>query len=195
MSIPAGILLDKHGAKAMTVFPFLLACLAAGGFAAFPHYGVYLVSLFSIGLGMAMLQVTINPLLRAAGGESHFAAFSVFGQLFFGVGAYLAPQVYKFLVTGLADRSDLSGVLSLVGNVTPESMPWLSLYWVFALVTLLMVVLLWVVKIPPIELSSDEQAGDKQSYLDLIKSKTGYPLFPGYFRLCWNRAGCGKLDF
>jgi len=192
MSIPAGIILDKTGAKLMTVLPFFIACLAAFGFAAFPHYGVYLVSLFSIGLGMAMLQVTINPLLRAAGGESHFAAFSVFGQLFFGVGAYLAPQVYKYLVTGLADREGLSGIMSLVGSVTPTEMPWLSLYWVFAVVTFGMVVLLWVVKIPPIELSSDEQAGDKQSYLDIIKSKTGILYFLGIFAYVGTEQGVGN---
>ena len=42
--------------------------------------------LFVIGLGMAMLQVVINPLMRTAGGEAHFAFFSVMGQLVFGAG-------------------------------------------------------------------------------------------------------------
>ncbi len=192
MSIPAGVILDKTGAKLMTVVPFFIAFGAAFGFAAFPAYGVYLVSLFSIGLGMAMLQVTINPLLRAAGGESHFAAFSVFGQLFFGVGAYLAPQVYKFLVAGLADREELTGVMALVGRFTPVEMPWLSLYWVFAFVALLMVVLLWVVRIPPIELTSEEQAGDKQSYLDLIRSRTGILFFLGIFAYVGTEQGVGN---
>ncbi len=192
MSIPAGVILDKMGAKVMTVFPFFIAFLAAFGFAAFPHYGIYLVSLFSIGLGMAMLQVTINPLLRAAGGESHFAAFSVFGQLFFGVGAYLAPQVYKYLVAGLADRGDLTGAMAWVGRFTPEAMPWLSLYWVFAFVALLMVILLWVVKIPPIELTSEEQVGDKQSYLHLIKSRTGILYFLGIFAYVGTEQGVGN---
>ena len=48
MSIPAGILLDRTGAKLMTVMPFLLACIAAFSFALFPRYGVYLVTLFVI---------------------------------------------------------------------------------------------------------------------------------------------------
>jgi len=192
MSIPAGILLDRTGAKLMTVMPFLLACIAAFSFALFPQYGVYLVTLFSIGLGMAMLQVTINPLLRAAGGESHFAAFSVFGQLFFGLGAYLAPQVYKYLVSGLSDRDHLSGLLAGIGKVTPPEMPWLSLYWVFAFVTLLMVVVLWLVKIPPIEMSSDEQVGDRKSYLDLIKSRTGLLYFAGIFAYVGTEQGVGN---
>ncbi len=36
-----------------------------------------------IGIGMAMLQVAINPLLRVAGGEEHFAFNSVMAQLIF----------------------------------------------------------------------------------------------------------------
>jgi len=36
------------------------------------------------GLGMAILQVAINPLLRVAGGEEHFAFNSAFAQLIFG---------------------------------------------------------------------------------------------------------------
>ena len=52
-------------------------------------------SLFLIGLGMAMLQVAINPLLRVAGGEEHFAFNSVLGQLVFGLASVLTltPQV------------------------------------------------------------------------------------------------------
>ena len=46
---------------------------------------------------MAMLQVAINPLLRVAGGEEHFAFNSVLAQLIFGAG--LVPQpVHLFLL-------------------------------------------------------------------------------------------------
>lgn len=192
MSIPAGILLDRTSAKFMTVLPFALACLAAFAFALLPNYGVYLISLFGIGLGMAMLQVTINPLLRAAGGEPHFAAFSVLGQLFFGAGAYLAPQVYKHLVSGLAERDSLSGAMAVLGKAVPEQLPWLSLYWVFGLVTLLMVLLLWVVRIPRIELTEQEQSGDRQSYLQLIRSRTGVLFFLGIFAYVGTEQGVGN---
>ncbi len=50
---------------------------------------------------MTMLQVAINPLLRAAGGEEHFAFLSVMGQLVFGSASFLSPLVYSYLVTHL----------------------------------------------------------------------------------------------
>ena len=50
---------------------------------------------------MAVLQVAINPLLRTAGGEEHFAFNSVFAQLFFGGASYISPQIYSYLVSNL----------------------------------------------------------------------------------------------
>ncbi len=47
-----------------------------------PGFSIALLSLFLIGVGMAMLQVVINPLLRVAGGEEKFAFNSVMAQLF-----------------------------------------------------------------------------------------------------------------
>ena len=45
-----------------------------------PGYLVVIGGLFVIGLGMAMLQVVINPLMRTAGGEAHFAVLLGYGS-------------------------------------------------------------------------------------------------------------------
>ena len=58
-------------------------------------------SLFVIGAGMAVLQVAINPLLRVAGGEEHFAFNSAFAQLIFGAASFVSPLVYSDLVKHL----------------------------------------------------------------------------------------------
>src|SRR5688572_25177831 len=71
MSIPSGILIEKYSEKTVTLTVFLIAFGAALLFALLPTFEVALLSLFSIGIGMAMLQVVINPLLRQAGGEEH----------------------------------------------------------------------------------------------------------------------------
>ena len=73
MSIPSGILVEKYGEKVVMIIAFLISSLGASLFAGSPSFGMYMVSLFFIGTGMAMLQVAINPLLRVAGGEEHFA--------------------------------------------------------------------------------------------------------------------------
>ena len=55
----------------------------------------------SDGAGMATLQVAINPLLRVAGGEEHFAFNSAFAQLVFGSASFFSPLLYSYLVLNL----------------------------------------------------------------------------------------------
>jgi fucose permease len=81
MSIPAGMLIERIGEKPVLIGSFALALAGSLFLALYPRFGVALTSLFVIGIGMAMLQVVINPLLRVAGGEEHFAFFSVMAQL------------------------------------------------------------------------------------------------------------------
>jgi len=106
MSIPAGVLVEKYKEKKTMLVSFGLAALGAFMFALFPTFSVALPSLFTIGIGMAMLQVAINPLLRTAGGEEHFAFNSVFAQLIFGLASFISPHIYTYLVTHLKN-SDL----------------------------------------------------------------------------------------
>jgi fucose permease len=64
MSVPSGFLLEKWGEKRMMILAFGFAFAGALGFALSPSFNVFLFSLFTIGTGMAILQVVINPLLR-----------------------------------------------------------------------------------------------------------------------------------
>jgi glucosamine--fructose-6-phosphate aminotransferase (isomerizing) len=82
--------------------------LASILFVIYPSYLVFSFSLFSLGCCMAVLQVIINPMLRAAGGEEHFAFNSVLAQLVFGLASFASPYLYIYLVGGdIADlRSD-----------------------------------------------------------------------------------------
>src|SRR5690606_25959019 len=106
MSIPSGLLIEKYSEKTVTVLGFGIAFGAALLFALFPRFEVALISLFSIGIGMAMLQVVINPLLRVAGGEEHFAFNSVLAQLFFGSASFLSPLLYSYLVSNIHTTND-----------------------------------------------------------------------------------------
>src|SRR3954470_12626623 len=78
-SVPAGFLIDRFAEKPVMVASFIAALVGAVSFAVHPTYLAAIVSLFTIGAGMAMLQVAINPLLRVAGGEKHFAFTSAMG--------------------------------------------------------------------------------------------------------------------
>jgi len=138
--------------------------------------------LFLIGCGMALLQVILYPLLRVAGGEEHFAFNSVFAQLVFGAASFLSPFVYSYLVTHLSDASLSKGaVISLIAVVTPASMPWVSIYWIFTLVSLLMLTTIIFSRIPKVIRKEDEVVGAWETHVDLFKQKTVILFFFGIF--------------
>lgn len=180
MSIPAGMLVQALGEKKVMILAFLVAYAGAQFFALSPSYGVAVASLFLIGSGMAMLQVVINPLLRAAGGEEHFAFNSVIGQLCFGAASFLSPWVYSYLVQNIG-TPEASGVVALLGSLVPEELPWVSLYWIFAVVSLLMVAVIAAARIPQVELQDDERPGPLAVHLELLRNPKVLLFFLGIF--------------
>ncbi len=182
MSIPSGMLIEIYGEKKVMLVAFAFSFLGAFLFAFSPSYAMYVLSLFFIGAGMAMLQVAINPLLRVAGGESNFAFNSVMGQLFFGLASFLSPLMYTYLVLniGKADGAK-NAIISTLEGLVPPDLPWISLYWVFALVSLLMVVIIAVVRFPKVEREEDEKAGAIALHLELLKNPTVIKYFLAIF--------------
>lgn len=171
MSIPAGILVEKHGEKVMMAVAFFISFLGGLGFVLVPGFYSYMFSLFFIGAGMAILQVAINPLLRVAGGEEHFAFNSVLGQFFFGLASFLSPLVYSYFVLNMGKAAgDNSFVISFFERITPPNLPWISLYWIFAIVSVLMVLVIGVIKMPKVELKADEKVGGLKTNLKLLKT-------------------------
>ena len=98
MSIPAGFLSEKYSDRTLLSVAFAAIIFACLVFVIFPGYIVFSLSLFFLGCSMAVLQVIINPMLRAAGGEEHFAFNSVLAQLVFGLASFASPYLYIYLV-------------------------------------------------------------------------------------------------
>ncbi len=164
------------------VAAFAVAFLGSLILALFPNYLNAVFSLFLIGSGMAMLQVAINPLLREAGGEEHFAFNATVAQLIFGAASFISPLVYSYLVLNLEKKSSDSNMLiSTLSNVVPESIPWISLYWLFAVISLLMVGIIFVSRIPEVERKADEQVGALKTHFELLKNPTVVLFFLGIF--------------
>ena len=181
MSIPSGFLLEKWGEKRMMIMAFLLAFAGALAFALFPKFNVFIISLFTIGTGMAVLQVVINPLLRVSGGEEHYAFNSVLAQLIFGLASFVSPQVYSYLVTNIDQGNTSKPLIGLMSGLVPESFSWVSMYWVFAVLSILMIAIIVFVKFPKVELQEDEKVGSKESYVELFKNKYVILYFLGIF--------------
>lgn len=171
MSIPAGMLIERFSEKKMMIAAFVIACAGSLLLAVFPNYLSAIVSLFLIGCGMAILQVVINPLLRTAGGEEHYAFYSILAQLIFGLASFLSPLVYSGIVSGLQKDPVQGAVYQLLSGLVPKSLPWISMYWLFAVVVLLMILILAVSRFPKVELSQEEKPGALSIYTMLFRKK------------------------
>ncbi len=179
MSIPAGILTERYKEKKVITAAFLLATSGALLFSAYPSFGIYLPSLFLIGMGMAILQVAINPLLRVSGGEEHFAFTSVLAQLFFGGASFLSPLLYSYLVTNLSAGNTSGFLLSTLNGLVPGDLKWVSIYWIFAVIAATMVIVVLVSKFPKVELNEEEKVGSFSTIKELLKNKTVILFFFG----------------
>ena len=182
MSIPAGMIIQKYREKKSLTFSWILSFGGALLFSLFPVFPVFLCSLFMIGCGMAIMQVAIYPLLRTAGGEEHFAFNSVIAQLVFGAASFLSPFVYSYLVIGLGNQQTNNGFLiRLMASLTPQQLPWVSIYLLFTVISLLMASIILLTRFPRVELKEEEIVGAWDTHVDLFKQKKVILFFFGIF--------------
>ncbi|MHB1107115.1 MAG: MFS transporter [Lutibacter sp.] len=190
MSIPAGFLSEKYSDKKLLSISFSVMVLASILFVMFPGYAVFSLTLFSLGCCMAVLQVVINPMLRIAGGEEHFAFNSVLAQLVFGLASFASPFLYQSLVVNNAE--DKNQIVSFLTSLVPKNLPWVSLYVVFSLICFVLVIIVLATKYPKFEKNEDERAGDSVSYLSLLKNKWTLLYFASIFCYVGIEQGIGN---
>ena len=170
MSIPSGMLIEKYNEKKMMIVAFIVSFVGSLLLALFPNYLTAVLSLFIIGCGFAMLQVVINPLLRTAGGEEHYAFNSVLAQLIFGGASFLSPLIYSYMVLNLKNGGNKS--LSVFHSLVPANLPWISLYWLFTVISVFMIIVIAVSKFPKVDLKTEEKAGAIETHIMLFKKRT-----------------------
>jgi FHS family L-fucose permease-like MFS transporter len=187
MSIPAGFLMERFHEKPVMVWSFVVSTLGALAFALVPNYSVAFGSWFVIGAGMAVLQVVVNPLLRVAGGEEHYAFYSTLSQLVFGSASFISPRIYSYLVLNLSKPSIYGSMtrenilLRTLRILTPEKLPWVSIYWIFTAASFVMVVWLFLSKFPKVERTEDERAGSWDMYRSLARKRVVWLYFIAMF--------------
>jgi len=182
MSIPSGILLERSREKPVMLAAFALALAGALFISLHPTYPVFLASLFLIGAGMAALQVAINPLLRVSGGEEHYAFNSVLAQLIFGSASFLSPHMYSYFVRNLGTPgNEAKPLIGLMGRLVPAGLPWVSVYWVFAAVILLMIAVIAFVRFPVVVKKEEERAGAWATHRALFRNRVVILYFFGIF--------------
>lgn len=168
VSTPTGMLLEKYKEKKIMIVGFAVAFFGSLLLAMFPNYLSAIVSLFLIGCGMAMLQVVINPLLRTSGGEENYAFNSVLAQLIFGAASFISPRVYSYFALHLNDTGN-TGFLAFFHSIVPANLPWISLYWLFAVISVVMILVIKFSKFPLVKLKEDEEVGPLDTHIKLFK--------------------------
>jgi MFS transporter, FHS family, L-fucose permease len=190
MSVPAGFFVERFSEKPVMIAAFLAGTAGSLSFALQPTYRVAIFSLFVIGAGMATLQTAINPLLRVAGGEEHFAFNSAFAQLIFGIASFLSPFIYSYLVLHLSNPATTDNwFLALLRKLTPRALPWASIYWIFALSTIVMIVVLVWSRFPYVDRSAEESAGSWQMYGSLFRKPLVWAFFAAVFAYVGSEQG------
>ncbi len=189
MSIPAGFLSERYSDKLLLSGSFLTIIVACLVFSIFPGYLVFSITLFFLGCSMAVLQVIINPMLRAAGGEEHFAFNSVLAQLVFGLASFASPYLYMYLVN---DQASQNGLAEFLLEWVPAELPWVSLYVVFSGLALILLLIVQVTRYPTYTKKSEERSGDSKSYLSLLKNKWTLLYFLGIFCYVGTEQGIGN---
>jgi fucose permease len=90
--------------------------------------------------------------------------------------------MYTYLVLNIGKADGAKNVIvSTLESVVPTDLPWISLYWVFAVVSLLMVVIIAAVRFPKVEREEDEKAGAIKLHLELLKNPTVIKYFLAIF--------------
>ncbi|MFV8270403.1 MFS transporter [Flavobacterium sp. GT2N3] len=189
MSVPAGLLSEKYSDKKLLSISFLVMMIASLLFVLYPGYFVFSITLFCLGCCMAVLQVVINPMLRVAGGEEHFAFNSVLAQLIFGLASFLSPHLYQTIVS---KDSKEDGVIQLLTSMVPDNLSWVSLYVVFALICFVLFLIVIITKYPKFEKKEEEKAGDSSSYFSLLKNKWTLLFFISIFCYVGVEQGIGN---
>ena len=120
MAIPSGILLKKVGFKRGIMYGFMLTALGAFLFvpaALVRQFEIFLIGLFSIGTGLAILQTAANPYLTIIGAiESAARRISIMGicNKFAGI---ISPLIFAALIL----KADDSELFSLIESGTLDA--------------------------------------------------------------------------
>ena len=72
-------------------------------------------------------------------------------------------------------------IFNILESHVPADMPWISLYWLFAVICLFMFLIILASKFPKVELKSDEKAGPLKTHIQLLKKRVVIAYFIGIF--------------
>jgi len=116
MAIPSGYLLRYVGFKQGIMIGFFIMAIGAGCFVPaglLQNYPLFLLGLFTLGIGLAVLQTAANPYVTILGDKERAAQrFSIMG-ISNKLAGILAPLLFAAIVLRPEDQSTLDGLAQL----------------------------------------------------------------------------------
>jgi fucose permease len=144
ISIPAGLLMDRVGAKPLVLLGVGLMGLGCLVVAGANNYPLTLAMIFGVGLGVTILQTAGNPLIKHLDRHENYHRNLTLTIGFCGIGAFLGPFMLAFI------RANGRG--------------WQTLYVCFAALSFVLLLLLAVSRFPALA-----QGGDRFRFEHLGK--------------------------
>lgn len=127
-SVPAGLLMDRLGARPMVLCGVLLMALGCLVVSQAKSYPLILTMIFAVGVGVTVLQTAGNPLIQRLDRTENYHRNLTLTIGFCGIGAFLGPFILAFF--------------------TGTGRPWQTLYLFFAVLSLVLVILLGFSRFP-----------------------------------------------
>jgi fucose permease len=101
-------------------------------------------------------------------------------QLVFGLASFLSPRLYTWLVHNVHSGNP-DFFITTLDKLVPENLKWVSLYWVFTIITLVMIVTICLIRFPKVELLEDEKVKIGHTFRELLANKYVILFFIGLF--------------
>lgn len=151
-SLPQGILIDKVGNKQAFLLGIFLVLFGSATFALIPWYEVGFVSLFIVGVGVTMLQLVGNLLVKKINVDPYkYSRNLALTQISCGIGGFGSGLLIKYLIKNLG-------------------FGWQSIYYVFVGMGIILAIFVLAIKIPEAKQCCDFNKPDMQKCLKLIKN-------------------------
>lgn len=175
-AIPAGLVLKKFGYKKGIILGLLVFSLGAFLFVPAANsrtYGIFLLGLFIIGIGLTILETAANPYATKLGDAKDATTRLNLAQSFNGLAAFLAPMVGTiFILSGKeysSEELNLSPEVEKIAYLTSEAASVKMPYMILGGFLLVIAALFMVLKFP--EFKEEDQGETTGSIAGALKHK------------------------
>ncbi|SUB79551.1 putative transporter [Segatella buccae] len=148
-SVPTGMLMDRIGRK-KTVLLSLLVTFVSLLLPIFGEsYGLMLVSFSLLGIGNALMQTSLNPLVATVIQGGNLASTLTFGQFVKAIASFLAPYIAMWGATA---------------SIPAFGLQWRVLFPIYMVIGVIATLLLWMTSI-----TEEEQTEKASSFAECLK--------------------------